>query len=198
MEQLIGIDLIELLKTIGYVGIFLIIFAESGLFFGFFFPGDSLLFSAGILAATGIFDITLLIPLLVVAAISGDSVGYWFGTKIGPSLFTRPDSLFFHREYVIRTENFYNKYGKKTIVLARFVPIVRTFAPIIAGIAKMDYLTFIRYNIFGGLIWAIFIPLSGYLLGNSIPNVDHYLLLIVILITLTSFLPIISEYYRKN
>ena len=186
-----------LIATLGLVGVFAIIFAESGLFFGFFFPGDSLLFTAGLLASQGHFNILLLWVGTTICAIAGDSVGYAFGKRIGPKLFTKEDSLFFHKEHIHRTEVFYAKHGKKTIILARFIPIVRTFAPILAGIGRMEYKTFLSYNIVGGVLWTTTLLLFGYTLGAIIPSVDRYLLPIILGIIALSFLPIFFE-YRKS
>lgn len=198
MDSILNIDLPLLIKTVGYLGIFLIIFAESGLFFGFFFPGDSLLFTAGLLASQGYFNIILLIFLTTSGAILGDQIGYLFGKKVGPKIFNRDDSFYFKRKYITDAENFYQKYGKKTIILARFVPIVRTFVPILAGVGKMHYKTFITYNFIGGFLWGLGIPLLGYFLGEIIPNVDKYLLPIILLIVFTSILPtIFSLIYDK-
>ncbi|OIO29599.1 hypothetical protein COX93_02675 [Candidatus Nomurabacteria bacterium CG_4_10_14_0_2_um_filter_30_12] len=198
MDFLLNIDLSVLIQTISYLGIFLIIFAESGLFFGFFLPGDSLLFTAGLLASQGYFDIALLILLITFAAITGDQIGYLFGIKIGPKIFTHDDSFFFKKKYITNAENFYQKHGKKAVLIARFVPIVRTFIPILAGVGKMHYRTFITYNILGGLIWSACITLLGYFLGQQIPNVDKYLIPIILLIILISFLPAIFSYiYNK-
>lgn len=182
-------DLLEILPTIGYLGIFAIVFAESGLFIGFFLPGDSLLFTAGFLASQGIFDIKILAILCFIGAVLGDSVGYLFGHKVGKKLFHKKDSLLFHKDNLMKAEKFYEKHGKKTIVIARFMPMIRTFAPIVAGIGSMDYKTFISYNIFGGLIWGVGLTLAGYYLGNLIPDVDKYLLPIVAFIILISVAP---------
>ncbi len=179
----------EIITNIGYIGLFSIVFAESGLFFGFFLPGDSLLFTAGFLASQGVFNINYLIILLIVAAISGDSVGYWFGRKIGKKIFNREDSLLFHKKNLITANNFYVKHGGKTIVMARFIPAVRTFAPIVAGAAEMRYGTFIFYNVLGGLGWVLSMGLGGYFLGNLVPNADKYVLPIVFLIIFLSVLP---------
>ena len=179
----------EFIKNVGYVGLLAIVFAESGLFFGFFFPGDSLIFTAGFLASQGFFDILPLVVLLAIAAISGDSVGYWFGRKTGKKIFNREDSLLFHKRNLIAANNFYKKHGGKTIILARFIPAVRTFAPIVAGAADMHYPTFLSYNVFGGLFWVMGMGLGGYFLGKSIPNVDRYLLPIIALIIFLSVLP---------
>lgn len=182
-------DLQAILPTIGYIGIFAIIFAESGLFFGFFLPGDSLLFTAGFLASQGIFDIHILAVVCFIAAVLGDSIGYAFGTRVGRKLFYKTDSFFFHKDNLERANIFYKKHGKKTIILARFMPIIRTFAPIVAGIGEMDYRTFISYNIIGGILWAMGLTYGGYFLGSLIPNVDKYLLPIVIAIVFLSISP---------
>jgi membrane-associated protein len=191
-----------LIKTIGYFGVFFVIFAESGLFFGFFLPGDSLLFTAGLLASQGYFSIVVLISLTILGAIGGDQVGYLFGKKVGPKIFTRDDSFYFKKKYITDAEIFYQKHGKKTIILARFVPIVRTFVPILAGVGNMHYKTFVSYNIIGGVLWGLGIPLLGYFLGESIPNIDKYLLPIIILIVFLSILPtifsLIKNKYNKN
>lgn len=182
-------DLQTILPTIGYIGIFAIIFAESGLFFGFFLPGDSLLFTAGFLASQGIFDIHILAVACFIAAVLGDSIGYTFGTRVGKKLFYKTDSFFFHKDNLERANVFYKKHGKKTIILARFMPIIRTFAPIVAGIGEMDYRTFISYNIIGGVLWAMGLTYGGYFLGSLIPNVDKYLLPIVLGIVFLSISP---------
>lgn len=178
-----------LLPTIGIAGIAAIVFAESGLLIGFFLPGDSLLFTAGFLASQGVFDIKILSLVCFLAAVFGDSVGYAFGHKVGRRLFHRTDSIFFHKDHLLKAERFYEKHGKKTIVLARFMPVVRTFAPIVAGIGKMEYKTFIVYNILGGLLWAVGLSWAGYILGSVIPDVDKYLLPIVLGIVIISVLP---------
>lgn len=191
-------DIKTLIETVGYVGLFLIIFAESGLFFGFFLPGDSLIFTAGLLASQGYFNIYILSTILAIAAITGDSVGYWFGKKIGPKIFNKEDSFFFNKKHIEKTRNFYEKYGSKTIILARFVPIVRTFAPILAGVGEMKYKTFLKYNIVGGLIWSVGFSFLGYLLGNTVPNIEKYLTYIIIGIIGVSFIPIIIEFLKEN
>lgn len=178
-----------ILPTIGYMGIFAIVFAESGLLIGFFLPGDSLLFTAGFLASQDIFHIGILAVGCFIAAVVGDSVGYIFGKKVGRRIFHKSDSFLFHKDHIIKAERFYEKHGGKTIVLARFVPIIRTFAPIVAGVGRMHYPTFLLYNIIGGLLWAVGLTVAGYLLGNLIPEVDKYLLPIVGVIVLVSILP---------
>lgn len=185
----VEMDLIELVKTVGYIGIFGMIFAESGLFFGFFFPGDSLLFTAGFLASQGFLNIKVLIPLVVIGAIGGDSVGYWTGNKLGKWLMRQKDSFFFKKEHMTQAQEFYDKHGGKTLILARFIPAVRTFVPIVAGMAEMNYKSFLSFNVAGGLIWGMGMPLAGYYLGKLIPGVDKYLLPIVIVIIFLSILP---------
>ncbi|MBK8022084.1 MAG: VTT domain-containing protein [Chloroflexi bacterium] len=188
-------DLIELIKTVGYIGLFGIIFAESGLFVGFFLPGDSLLFTAGFLASvpTETGGTVLSLPVVVIgcaiAAIVGDNVGYAFGRRVGRRFFQKDDSRLFKKKYVLKAQEFYDKHGSKTIVLARFVPIVRTFAPIVAGIGEMEYRRFVTYNMLGGLLWAVGLPVAGYFLGSTIPDVDKYLLPIVIVIVVVSLIP---------
>ena len=187
-----------LIQTLGLIGVFSIVFAESGLFFGFFFPGDSLLFTAGLLASQGHFNVLLLWLGCTLAAIAGDSVGYAFGKKVGPKIFNRDDSLFFHKKHVLRTQAFYEKHGKKTIILARFVPIVRTFAPILAGVGNMEYRSFLSYNVIGGVIWSTLLIFLGFALGSFIPDVDRYLLPIVLAIIVLSFVPIYREWRKQK
>lgn len=182
-------DLLTFLKLVGYIGIYFIVFAESGLLFGFIFPGDSLLFTAGFLASQNIFDITLLAVGCFIAAVVGDQVGYMTGHNFGKKLFHKEDSLFFHKKHLVKARDFYEKHGKKTIVIARFLPVVRTFAPIVAGMGDMHYPTFLFFNILGGLLWAVGLSVTGYLLGNTIPDVDKYLLPIIGAIIILSFLP---------
>lgn len=182
-------DLIELIKTVGYLGMFFIVFAESGLFFGFFLPGDSLLFTAGLLASQGLFNIWLLLLLLVVAAIAGDSAGFWTGRKLGGWLMKQKDTFFFQKHHLLKAQTFYEKHGGKTLILARFIPAIRTFAPIVAGMANMHYNTFLSYNVLGGFLWAIGMTLLGYFLGTVIPDVDKYLLPIIGVIVVVSVIP---------
>lgn len=179
----------SIIAALGYFGIAAIVFAESGLLIGFFLPGDSLLFTAGFLASQGIFNIWILCPLLFVAAVVGDSVGYAFGKRVGPKLFTREDSIWFHKKHIAKAQHFYENHGKKTIIIARFLPVVRTFAPIVAGIGTMEYKTFLMFNIIGGLLWAVGLTLAGFFLGQLIPDVDKYLIPIVIGIIILSVAP---------
>lgn len=183
----------HLINAVGLLGVIAIVFAESGLFFGFFLPGDSLLFTAGFLASLGSFNVYLLWLGCTLAAVAGDSVGYAFGAKVGPKIFTREDSLFFHKKHVERTQAFYARYGKKTIVLARFVPIVRTFAPILAGVGKMHYPTFLFYNVVGGILWSTLLIFLGFSLGAILPEPDRYLMPLIAVIVALSFLPLARE-----
>jgi membrane-associated protein len=192
------LDPIIIIKALGLIGVLSIVFAESGLFFGFFFPGDSLLFTAGFLASQNLLDINILVWGAFICAVAGDSVGYWFGKKVGPKIFTKEDSLFFHKKHIERAQNFYNKYGNKTIFLARFVPIVRTFAPIVAGVGQMKYKNFITYNLVGGFVWSFLMVFSGYFLGQVIPGVDKYILPIILIIIVISFLPVIFEVLKSR
>ncbi|HEX2053094.1 MAG TPA: VTT domain-containing protein [Actinomycetota bacterium] len=175
-----------------------IIFAESGLLFGFFLPGDSLLFSAGLVVAlAGHPPLPLLIGLVFLGAVAGDQVGYMFGAKVGPSLFTRPDSRFFKQDNVTKAHIFFEKHGAKALILARFVPIVRTFTPILAGVSQMKYRTFVTFNVIGGAIWSVLGVLLGYGLGKRFPELENYLTPIVIVIVFLSILPMVFE-YRKT
>lgn len=191
-------EIIALIKIIGVIGILGMVFAESGLFFGFIFPGDSLLFSAGFLASQDFLDIWPLLLLTPVMAILGDNVGYWFGRKFGPKIFNKEDSFFFNKRHIEKTSAFYEHHGKKTIILARFVPIVRTFAPILAGVGRMNWRTFMFYNVVGGIFWSESLLIAGYFLGNLIPNIDRYLLPIIILIVLISFVPFFAHLFKKT
>lgn len=185
------LDVHFLLNTFGYPGLFFIVFAETGLFIGFFLPGDSLLITAGIFASKGLLNIYILVPLLFAAATLGNLVGYVFGKKVGQRLFSRKDSKLFRKEHLRHAHAFYDKHGGKAIVLARFVPIVRTFAPIVAGIADMSYSTFMLFNLLGSLLWAIGITLVGFFLGKVIPN--KYFEPIIILVIILSLLPAFYE-----
>jgi membrane-associated protein len=192
-------DLESTLQTIGLIGLFAIVFAESGLFFGFFLPGDSLLFTAGLLSSQGhLAPLPVILVGCFVAAVAGDQVGYLFGARVGPSLFRRPDSRVFKQEYVEKARAFFERHGSKTIVLARFVPIVRTFAPILAGVGEMQYRTFVTFNLLGGLLWAVGVTTLGYVLGETAPWVEDYLLLVIAVIILLSLLPVAIEILRSR
>ena len=198
MEHLLGTDLPTLITTIGHIGLAVIILCETGLLFGFFLPGDSLLFTAGLLASQGIFSIWLLVPMLAAAAIVGDSIGYAIGARLGPALYKREDSFFFRKRYIEETEALYAKHGPYTIVLARFVPIVRTFAPTLAGVGRMPYSLFVRYNVVGGLLWTVSLTLAGYFLGTLIPGVAEYLDAIIIGIILLSLTPLLHRWWQSR
>ena len=190
-------DLAQIIQTVGYIGLFAIVFAESGLFFGFFLPGDSLLLTAGLLASQGKLDLAMLLIILPIAAILGDSVGYWFGKKTGPRIFSRDDSLLFRRKNLLAAQTFYERHGGKTIVLARFMPFIRTFAPIVAGAAEMRYTRFLFFNVVGGLLWGIGVTAAGYYLGQSIPNIDRYFLAVVAAVIVLSALPAMIHLTRE-
>lgn len=192
----IKLNPISIIKTGSYLGIAILIFAESGLLFGIFFPGDSLLFAAGLLSGGGYLAVGPLVFFVVLAAIAGDSVGYWFGANVGVNFFKRKDSFFFKQEYLKRTERFFQAYGGRAVVLARFVPIVRTIAPILAGIGSMTYRKFISYNAIGGFLWGAGMVLLGYTLGTIIPNSEHYILPLSLVIIVVSFLPILINLLR--
>ncbi len=187
-------DPILIIKAVGLIGIFMMVFSESGMFFGFFLPGDSLLFSAGLIASGGFFDVRILIIGCIIAAILGDSVGYWMGKKMGPKLFYKDSGFFFRKKRINDAEEFYKKHGVYTIVIARFIPIIRTFAPIVAGIGKMNYKTFLSYNIIGGVLWVTILVSIGYFLGKIIPNPDVYILPTILGIIVISLLPLLFRY----
>jgi membrane-associated protein len=192
-------DLESTLQTVGLIGLIIIIFAESGLLIGFFLPGDSLLVTAGLLSSQGhLAPIPVVLVCCFLAAVAGDQVGYLFGKKVGPSLFRRPDSRIFKQEYVEKARAYFERNGSKTIVLARFVPIVRTFAPILAGVGDMPYRTFVTFNVIGGLLWAVGVTSIGYILGESVPDIDKYLLPVIALIVLLSVLPVALEILRNR
>jgi len=194
--------LIELLSTIlsgwmGYAALFAIVYSETGLLVGFFLPGDSLLFTVGVVAGAGHLDIVLVNVLLMTAAILGDSTGYLIGRKTGPKIFSRPDSRFFKQEYVTRTHAFYERYGGKTIIFARFVPIVRTFAAFIAGVGRMPYLRFLPFSVCGGIGWIFMMSMLGYELGG-VPFVQRYFDKVVLAIILLSLLPTLIEVIKAR
>ncbi len=176
-----------------------IVFAESGLLFGFFLPGDSLLFSAGLVVAlAGRPSLGVLILCVFLGAVLGDQVGYMFGAKVGPAIFKRPNSRFFKQENVTKTHEFFEKHGAKALILARFVPIVRTFTPILAGVSQMRYRTFVTFNVIGGGIWSVLGILLGYGLGKRFPQLEDYLTPVIVGIVLLSVIPIFLEYRKSN
>jgi membrane-associated protein len=191
-------DLQQGIKTIGLFGVFGIVFAETGLLIGFFLPGDSLLFTAGFLASQGYFDIVWLSIGCFVACVLGNVAAYAFGARVGRKLFERPDSRWFKREHLVKAHAFYERHGARALVLARFIPVVRVFAPIVAGTSLMDYRKFTLVNVVGGALWALGLTWAGYWLGHSIPNVDHYLLPIVALIVVVSILPAVIHVWNDR
>ena len=203
MEFLLGIAtgayaLDDLIRWGGYLVLVAIVFTETGLLVGFFLPGDSLLITAGLVAASGGLNIWWLNVLLIVAAVSGDSVGYAIGARIGPRLFTREKSLLFNPAHVERTRRFYARHGAKTIVIARFVPIIRTFAPVVAGVGTMEYRRFLVYNVAGGVGWVTSMTWAGFLLGRAIPNIGEYVHVVVIIVIVLSVIPIVVEIVRER
>jgi len=188
----------ELIRLVGFFGLIIIVFAETGLMVGFFLPGDSLLTTAGIFAARGDLNILWLNVALIIAAIVGDATGYWIGRRAGQTLYSRPNSLLFRRQHLIKTHEFYERHGGKTIIIARFIPIVRTFAPVVAGAADMTYREFATYNIVGALLWVPSMTLTGYFLGLAFPDIDKQLHKLVALIIFVSLLPAIIAWLRAR
>lgn len=184
-------DLVQLIQAVGYLGVGGIVFAESGLLIGFLLPGDSLLVTAGLLASHGFFSYPILAVVVFVAAVAGDAVGYTFGRRVGPRIFKRQGSLFFDPEHLQRAEAFYERHGGKAVILARFMPFVRTFAPIVAGVGKMSYPRFAFFNVIGALLWAVGLSGLGYVLGETVPGIDRYILPIIVLILVASASPLL-------
>jgi len=193
-----GFDLIQAIQTLGYPGIFAIILAESGLFFGVSLPGGSLLFTAGLLASQGILNIFLLLATVLTAAVLGDLIGYWFGAWIGPALYRRKDSRFFKQAHLRQASSFFEKHGARTVLLARFIPIIRTFTPIVAGIAGMKYKTFLTYNVLGAIVWGGGYTLLGYFLGEAVPSIEEYIVLIVLGIMVVTFIPFVYHVWQEK
>jgi len=203
VEFLLGVltgahSLDDLIRWGGYAILVGIVFTETGLLVGFFLPGDSLLVTAGLVAAAGGLNIWWVNGLLIVAAIVGDSVGYAIGARLGPRLFTREQSLLFNPRHVERTRRFYECHGAKTIVIARFVPIIRTFAPVVAGVGQMRYRRFLVYNVAGGVGWVTSMTWMGYLLGRAVPNIADYIHIVVIVVIVVSMIPIVVEILRER
>lgn len=198
VNLVLNFDLVELVKAAGYLGLFGIVFAESGLLIGFFLPGDSLLFTAGFLASQNYLSLVPLMLIVFIAAVLGDNFGYYFGRKVGYRIFIREDSLLFHKSNLLRAKVFYERFGGRAIILARFMPVVRTFAPILAGVGNMAYGSFVFYNVVGGFFWAIGLVFFGYLLGNTIPNVDRYLLPIILGIIIASISPTLIHILKNR
>ncbi|MBI5473146.1 MAG: VTT domain-containing protein [Ignavibacteriae bacterium] len=203
MESLVALlpqlpTLEEIVIWGGYVGLFAIIFSETGLFVGFFLPGDSLLVTAGLFAARGQLDIVVLCPLLLAAAILGNTTGYSIGRRLGPALFNRPQSRFFRRDHLLKTKGFYEQYGGITIVMAQFMPFARTFAPVVAGIAEMQYRRFALFNIAGAILWILGMTLLGYFLGRTFPEVVKHIELLIVAIVFISVLPMLIKYLQHR
>jgi membrane-associated protein len=203
MDSLTGLlhslyDVEGLIRWGGMAMLVAIVFAETGLMVGFFLPGDSLLVTAGVFAAAGHLDILQLLGLVSIAAVVGDQLGYYIGYKTGPRIFRRKDSLLFRREHLLRAKHFYEKHGGKTIILARFMPIVRTFAPVVAGVGEMEYRRFVTFNVVGGVAWVFSMSLLGYSLGHAIPDIDRHIHLVIAVVIFLSILPGIIEYWRSR
>jgi membrane-associated protein len=192
------IDIVTIVRTVGYAGVLLIIFAETGLFIGFFLPGDSLIFTAGLLASQHVFNLWILIPATLVSAIAGYFLAYWFGEKLGHWLLQRKDSIWFKKKYIWEAEKFYSKHGGKALIIGRLVPIIRTFVPIVAGMARMKYRRYAIYNLIGALIWVCGLALLGYYLGQTVPAIGNYLLPIILLIIFISLLPAIWQFFKRH
>ncbi len=183
----------DLIEAFGTIGILVIVFAESGILAGFFLPGDSLLFTAGLLASEGHLSIAALAIGCPLAAIAGDQVGYVFGNRVGPALFRRPDSRFFKRRHLERARDYFQRYGPRTVILARFIPVVRTFTPVLAGVVEMPYRSFVVCNVIGGILWGAGVVLGGWALGQAMPHGDKWLLPVVGLVIVVSFIPVVRE-----
>ncbi len=191
-------NLSELIRWAGYFGLTAIVFAETGLLIGFFLPGDSLLVTAGLIAGQGHISIYRLVPLLTVAAICGNSLGYFIGRKSGPRIFSKDDSIFFNRKHAIRAREFYEKHGRKTIVLAQFMPIIRTFSPVTAGVAELEFRTFMTFNIIGAIAWIGSMLFTGYFLGRYIPGIGEHIEVVVLVVIFISVLPGIISTVRSR
>lgn len=192
-------DPVILIQTVGYLGLILIVFAETGLLVGFFLPGDSLLIAAGLFAAKGDMNLAILISTLTVAAIVGDAVGFYIGRKLGPLLYNKKDSFFFRKKHLIAAHDFYEKHGGKTIIIARFIPIIRAFAPTVAGAAGMNYFRFFMFNLVGGLLWVWSMLFGGYYLGRIFGDkINDYIHFLIIGVIFVSFLPILIKWIKSR
>jgi membrane-associated protein len=191
-------DVESIVRTGGLMILIIIVFIETGLLVGFFLPGDSLLVTAGIFAARGDLDLLTLNTTLSFAAIAGDTVGYGIGARTGPKIFTRENSLFFNRRHLISAKEFYDRHGPFTIVIARFVPIIRTFAPVVAGVGAMQYRKFVTYNVFGGIFWVMATTMAGYFLGTMIPNVQEHIHVVIAIVIVLSLLPAIIKFAQEK
>ena len=192
------LDLNQCIISAGYAGVIAVIFIETGLFVGFFLPGDSLLFATGLLASQQVFQIEWILPALVLAAILGYTLAYYLGQKIGHWLMKRPDSWWFKKRHLQEAHVFYEKYGAKALVLGRLIPVVRTFLPVVAGMAEMPWRRYMKWNIWGGLIWVMGVTLAGYFLGRRIPHIEEYILPISLSIIVVSCLPALWHFWKKK
>jgi membrane-associated protein len=188
----------KLIQAVGPFGLMAVVFAETGLLVGFFLPGDSLLIIAGVFAARGDLNIRLLVPSLILAAVAGNATGYAIGKRTGKALYSRPDSLLFRREHLRMTHDYYEKHGGKTVVLAQFLPILRTFAPVVAGVAEMGYLRFAAYNVVGAIAWVASMTLAGYVLGNTVPDIEKRIHYVVFAVIAVSLLPPAIAWFRRR
>lgn len=191
-------DINSLIASGGLLVIGLIIFGESGLMIGFFFPGDTLLISAGVFAASGKLSLAAIIAVASVAAIAGDNAGYQIGKLAGPRLFTKKDSLIFRREYVEKAQKFFDRYGSRSMLIAHFIPVVRTFLPVVAGVGKMQHIKFSLFDAIGDIAWAVSVTLLGYYVGSKIPGLDHYILLLVAAAVIVSFSPVVWHLFKRR
>jgi membrane-associated protein len=191
-------DLQSFIQTVSYFGLFGIIFAETGLLLGFFLPGDSLLITAGIVAAEGYIKLPLTMLVCTLGAIIGDSTGYWIGRKVGPLVFNRPENRFLNPKHIERAKGYFDKYGAMTFIIARFIPIVRTITPTMAGVSRIPYPTFIIYSVVAAIIWGCGLPLAGFLLGKSIPGLEKYILFVIGGVIVVSFIPVIREFLKHR
>ena len=191
-------DVEALVRIGGLMALIAIVFMETGLFVGFFLPGDSLLVTAGLFAARGDLGLWSIFLFVSLAAIVGDTVGYTIGARTGPKIFTREDSLLFHKKHLITTKEFYDRYGGVTIIIARFMPIVRTFAPLVAGVGGMEYRRFVFYNIAGGVGWVVSMTSLGYFLGKAVPGIDRHIHVVIAVVIFLSLLPAIIKFARDR
>jgi membrane-associated protein len=191
-------DVEGLIQWGGLLMLVAIVFAETGLMIGFFLPGDSLLVTAGIFAAAGHLDIVALLLWVTLAAVVGDQLGYYIGYRTGPRIFRREDSLLFKRAHLLRARAFYERHGGKTIILARFIPVIRTFAPVVAGVGQMEYRRFVTFNVVGGVLWVWSMTLLGVTLGNAVPNIDEHIHVVIAIVVFLSILPALVEYVRSR
>ncbi|MBZ0168727.1 membrane protein [Candidatus Methylomirabilis lanthanidiphila] len=191
-------DVEGLVRVGGLMALIVIVFAETGLLIGFFLPGDSLLVTAGLFAVSGHLELWSLFLFVSLAAIVGDAVGYFIGVRSGPRIFSKEDSLLFHKKHLITTQEFYDRHGGITIVLARFMPILRTFAPVVAGVGNMQYSRFALYNVMGGVGWVVSMTSIGYFLGKTIPDIDRYIHVVIVAVILLSLVPGIVAFVRTS